>query len=61
MVTDPLTLHKLATSAAGSVRAEGAGPTPEAQMVVAAMLEGTKTADEALRELVNRYRVKAIR
>jgi len=61
MVTNPLTLQKLAASAAGSVRAEGAGPTPEAQRAVAAMLEGTKTADEALRELVNRYKVKETR
>jgi uncharacterized protein (DUF2252 family) len=60
MVNNRTDLRRLAASAAGSVRAEGLNPSANAQELVEAMLDGTKSAAEALRELVDAHQSKTL-
>ncbi|MDR1767140.1 MAG: hypothetical protein LBR32_01700 [Propionibacteriaceae bacterium] len=61
MVTNLAILKRLAAAAAGSVRAEGRDPSPDARKAVDEMLLGMKTIDEVRQELLVRYQVKAAR
>jgi hypothetical protein len=61
MVANSAMLKRLAAAAAGSVRAEGRDPSPEARKAVDEMLSGTRTIDEVRQALRQRYQVKAER
>lgn len=58
MVSSLDTRRKLAASAAGSVRAEGLEPSPEAQTLVEAMVVGKISGDELLRRVMELHSVK---